>query len=163
MYKGAFGRQPNFAEFIVDRRQVVDGPGLATSKQAFADAFTQRPEFLQKYPAAMTASQFVNALITTVNNTSNVNLSAQQQTYINELTSGATRGQVVREIVEQSAFQNAEYNRAFVLMQYFGYLRRDVDQAGYDFWLNVLNNREPNNYRGMVKAFITSQEYRDRF
>jgi hypothetical protein len=48
-------------------------------------------------------------------------------------------------------------------MQYFGYLRRDADTGGYDFWLNVLNNREPNNYRGMICSFITSIEYQERF
>ena len=48
-------------------------------------------------------------------------------------------------------------------MQYFGYLRRDADPGGYDFWLNVLNNREPNNYRGMICAFLTSIEYQERF
>jgi hypothetical protein len=48
-------------------------------------------------------------------------------------------------------------------MQYFGYLRRNVDQGGYDFWLDVLNNREPNNYRGMICSFITSREYQERF
>jgi hypothetical protein len=48
-------------------------------------------------------------------------------------------------------------------MQYFGYLRRDPDQGGYDFWLNILNNREPNNYRAMVCAFLTSAEYQQRF
>ena len=50
-----------------------------------------------------------------------------------------------------------------LLMQYFGYLRRDVDQGGYDFWLDVVNNRELNDYRGMVCAFITSSEYQLRF
>ena len=48
-------------------------------------------------------------------------------------------------------------------MQYFGYLHRDVDQGGYDFWLDVVNNREPNNYHGMVCSFITSTEYQLRF
>jgi hypothetical protein len=47
-------------------------------------------------------------------------------------------------------------------MQYFGYLRRDPDQGGYDFWLNVLN-QQPDNARGMVCAFITSAEYQQRF
>ncbi|HEX8097058.1 MAG TPA: DUF4214 domain-containing protein, partial [Pyrinomonadaceae bacterium] len=51
----------------------------------------------------------------------------------------------------------------FVLAEYFGYLRRDAEQGGYDFWLNVLNNRVPGNFRSMVCAFITSQEYQERF
>jgi hypothetical protein len=47
-------------------------------------------------------------------------------------------------------------------MQYFGYLRRDPDQGGYDFWLNILN-QQPQNFRGMVCAFLTSTEYQQRF
>jgi hypothetical protein len=57
-------------------------------------------------------------------------------------------------------------------MQYFGYLRRNPNDApeitldfqGYNFWLNKLNQ-----YQGdfvgaeMVKAFIVSGEYRQRF
>jgi hypothetical protein len=47
-------------------------------------------------------------------------------------------------------------------MQHFGYLRRDVDEGGYQFWLNMLNNN-PTNFLGMVCAFITSTEYQHRF
>ena len=54
-----------------------------------------------------------------------------------------------------------------MLTEYFGYLRRNPDQGGYDFWLNVLNesgrNGNPANYRGMVCSFITSTEYQRRF
>lgn len=52
---------------------------------------------------------------------------------------------------------------SIVLMEYFGYLRRDPDEAGFNFWLDVLNNRTPGNYRSMVCAFITSREYQLRF
>ena len=51
-------------------------------------------------------------------------------------------------------------------MQYFGYLRRDPDQGGYDFWLNILKNKLSNDssgYRAMVCAFLTSTEYQLRF
>jgi Tol biopolymer transport system component len=61
------------------------------------------------------------------------------------------------------AFVDAEFNSGFVLSQYFGFLRRDPDQAGFDFWLNVLNNNVPGNFRSMVCAFITSAEYQRRF
>src|SRR5206468_9451218 len=74
-----------------------------------------------------------------------------------------TRAQALLELIENREFKEREYNPSFVLMQYFGYLRRDADQDGYGFWLNVLNNREPGNYRGMVCSFITSQEYQHRF
>jgi hypothetical protein len=69
----------------------------------------------------------------------------------------------LREAIEQPIFVNGEYNPAFVIMEYFGYLGRNPDQGGYLFWLDVLNNRDPNNYRSMVCAFITSVEYQTRF
>jgi hypothetical protein len=34
--------------------------------------------------------------------------------------------------------------------------------AGFNFWLGVLNS-QPNNFNGMVCAFITSTEYQQRF
>ena len=74
-----------------------------------------------------------------------------------------TRSQVVQDVINIQVFKDREFNPSFVLMEYFGYLRRDVDVGGYNFWLNVLNNREPNNFRGMVCAFITSAEYQQRF
>ena len=49
-------------------------------------------------------------------------------------------------------------------MEYFGYLRRDPDTAGFNFWLNKLNAFGGNFIAAeMVKAFITSNEYRQRF
>jgi len=49
-------------------------------------------------------------------------------------------------------------------MQYYGYLRRDPDQDGFNFWLKKLNQFNGNFINAeMVKAFITSSEYRDRF
>jgi len=73
------------------------------------------------------------------------------------------RSLAVRDAVQANAFAQAEYNKAFVLMEYFGYLRRNPDTGGYDFWLDVLNGREAGNYRGMVCAFLTSSEYQSRF
>ncbi len=48
-------------------------------------------------------------------------------------------------------------------MQYFGYLRRDPDQGGYNFWLGIVNNASVANYYSMVCAFLTSREYQERF
>jgi hypothetical protein len=90
---------------------------------------------------------------------------------ISDLTASTkTRAQVLRAVAEHPNLVNAEFNRAFVLMQYFGYLRRnpndpqDSDYSGYDFWLTKLNQFNGNyNAAEMVKAFITSIEYGHRF
>jgi len=56
------------------------------------------------------------------------------------------------------------------LMQYFGYLRRnpddapDPDFAGFNFWLGKLDQFHGNFIQAeMVKAFITSTEFKQRF
>jgi len=77
---------------------------------------------------------------------------------------------LMRAVAEDVDLRNAEFNRAFVLMQYFGYLRRnpndpqDSDYTGYDFWLTKLNQFGGNYINAeMVKAILTSIEYRQRF
>jgi glucose/arabinose dehydrogenase len=75
-----------------------------------------------------------------------------------------TRAQVFRLIAESEELRQAEFRRAFVLMQYFGYIRRDPDAAGFNFWLGKLNSFNGDYIRAeMVKAFISSVEYRQRF
>ena len=85
-------------------------------------------------------------------------------------SSPTLRAQVLRSISENSLFAARQTNKAFVLMQYFGYLRRnpndppDSDFAGYNFWLGKLNQFNGNFVNAeMVKAFITSIEYQQRF
>ncbi|HEY6119249.1 MAG TPA: DUF4214 domain-containing protein [Pyrinomonadaceae bacterium] len=167
VYKGGLGRQPVFAEFGPDRRQVVDGPTLEQTKQAFALAFVQRTEFVSRYNAATTAATFVDALIATIQQNSGVDLGGQRQALIDKYNTGADMNQsrafALRDAIDSTAFSNAEYNPSFVLMQYYGYLRRDPDAGGYTFWLDILNNRVPGNFRSMVCAFITSDEYQKRF
>ena len=75
-----------------------------------------------------------------------------------------TRATVLRKISEKSAFRAAEFNSMFVLMEYFGFLRRNPDDGGFDFWLNKLNSFNGDYFAAeMVKAFIESMEYRQRF
>jgi len=157
-YKAALGRDPTYDEFSVDRNNV--------------DAFLSldlpnRPEFQAKYQN----TNFVAALVQTAQTASGVDLTAfinnEEQKYMNCINLGPSvsmcQGEAVKDLANYPAFAQAVYKPSFVLMQYFGYLRRDADPAGYAFWLNVLNNRDPNNYRGMVCSFITSAEYQQRF
>jgi hypothetical protein len=154
------GRQPNYSEFTLDRSKVIAGTNLNASKDALATDFVQRPEFVAFYPASQTNSQFVNKVFDTAGLTP---FTTERQQQIDAMNAGKTRAQVVRDVIDIPAFKTRELNPAFVLMQYFGYLRRDPDPGGYAFWLDILNNRVPNNYLGMVCAFITSSEYQQRF
>lgn len=171
-YKASFGRRPAFMEFTTDHNQVVGGPNLETSKIAFANAFVQRAEFLSRYPESFNGPTFVNTLLATVLQNSGVDISGQRtslteefnQCVIGEASPPAIcRARSIRRIVELPEFVQVEYNRSFVVAEYFGYLRREPDAVGYQFWLNVLDNRQPGNYRGMVCSFITSIEYQMHF
>lgn len=160
IYKGSLGRRPGFTEFTVDRSLVVEGANLEASKLAFAADWVARPVFQQLYPSSMTEDQFVNKLFDTAGL---VPFTTERQQLASDMRNGKTQAQVLREIIEIEAFKTREFNPSFVLIQYFGYLRREPDQGGYDFWLNVVNDRAVNNYRAMVCAFITSREYQERF
>ena len=159
-YKGSLGRRPTYSEFIADYGRLAGTANPEQSKQAFATEWVSRAVFQEVYPSSLTPEQFVNKLFDTAALTP---YTAERQRLANDLRNGKTRAQVLREVIEFTEFRTREYNPSFVLMQYFGYLRREPDPAGYSFWLNVVNDRVPNNYRAMVCAFITSREYQERF
>lgn len=173
-----------FNEFLADTQRigqdvVVLQPGweqkLESNKQAFFLEFVQRPRFAAAFPDSITPEQFVDRLNQNVGNVLSATDRAQAvslfggSTYANNKTACA---QALRLVAENQTFSAAEFNRAFVLMQYFGYLRRNPDDApealrdysGYDFWLTKLNQFNGNYIDAeMVKAFISSTEYRQRF
>jgi hypothetical protein len=160
LYKGSLGIQPSFQQFIMDRSRVVGGPNLQQEKLALANDFVTREAFTARYPSGQTPEEFVNKLFDTAGL---FPFTAERALLAQDIRNGKTRAQAVMEVIEIPQFKSREFNPAFVLMQYFGYLRRNADADGYAFWLDVLNNREPNNYIGMVCAFITSVEYQQRF
>lgn len=167
LYNAGLGRQISFKEFTIDRGQVTGGENLEVAKETFLEQFVERPEFVQKYGSATTAESYVDALLATVKQNSGVDLSSERGALIDKYNlirdNKEKRPEILKDVIEKAAFKQAVYNSSFVLMEYFGYLKREPEKAGYDFWLNVLNNKEPENYRGMVCSFITSDEYQLRF
>jgi hypothetical protein len=187
-YKAAFGNMPGtpvpltFAEFLADRQQLANGvvigqPGADTqlemNKTAYFSAFVQRARFTSTYPAALTPEQYVDALNV---NTGGSLTTGERQAALNEFGGAATtadvgaRARALRRVVENGEFSRLEKNRAFVLMEFFGYLRRDPNDppdgnfGGYNFWLAKLEQFNGDFVRAeMVKAFITSDEYLRRF
>ena len=159
-YEVALDRRPTYAEFVPDMA-LVGGPqspeSEVLSKTAYTDAWMQRPEFKSRYDG-LGNTAYVNAL------EANAEVAvSNKQALIDALNSGSmNRGQVLRNIVESQAVANRFFNRAFVSMQYFGYLRRDPDAIGFQNWVNTLN-AAPSNFRHMIFGFLFSTEYRQRF
>jgi len=190
-YKAGYGNLPGapvplrFNEFLPDTQLIGQGvvvgatnwqTKLEDNKKAYAAAFGARASLATVLPTSLTPAQFVDSLYMNAGVASPP--AAERTAAINEFggagntTDTAARGRALRRVAENSMLGQQEFNRAFVLMQYYGYLRRnpyDPPEAGlnfdgYNFWLNKLNQFGGNYVDAeMVKAFITSGEYRQRF
>jgi TolB protein len=184
-YKVAYDDQPvplSLKEFLNDTQRIGSGvivgqqgweQVLEDNKRAYADDFVMRPRFTTAYPTTLTPAAFVDTLYLKAGVTPSA---TERQAAINEFGSATTtddtvaRARVLRRVAENSVLVRQEFNKAFVLMQYFGYLRRNPNDApdnnldGYNFWLSKLNQFNGNFIDAeMVKAFLDSGEYRLRF
>jgi hypothetical protein len=193
--KAAFGNAkstPRYAVFLRDQREISNGiivgqPGfqqqLDTNKQNYLEDFVSRPEFVAQFPQGMTAADYVDKLYA---NTGATPTTAERNAAIAAYGNGDTttkRANALKSVADSDSVFKTLYNPSFVLMQYYGYLRRNPDDApdnnfsGYDFWLNKMNSfsQPGENVRDetvalrrvrraeMVRAFIESLEYRGRF
>jgi len=185
MHKAATGQMPRLAEFFADTRKTAEGVVvgragwealLEENQRRFADEFVARPEFRERYPETLTPAQYVDALNNNISHpwreTEPGALSpSERERLVQGLAGGAaTRASVLRQMAAHPDFVEQEFDRAFVLMQYFGYLRRNPNEGpdtgwdGYDYWLAKLNTFRGNYIDAeMVKAFLDSTEYRKRF
>jgi Bacterial Ig domain len=146
---------------------------LETNKQAFMTAFVGRSRFVAAYPVTMTPTEFIDKLFT---NAGVVPADSDRMAAVAEFGSAnttsdpAARARALRLVAENSALTQKEFASAFVLMEYFGYLRRDANSTpdanfdGYNFWLGKLETFKGNYQQAeLVKAFLSSTEYRGRF
>ena len=133
----------------------------------------QRSQFAGTYPTTLSPESFVDSLFANAGVTPTTD---DRTAAINEFGGGtdtndaAARARALLRVAENSTLAQQEFNRAFVLMQYFGYLRRNPNDApdnnfdGFNFWLDKLNSFNGDFIQAeMVKAFISSSEYRKRF
>jgi YVTN family beta-propeller protein len=161
-YSVALGRKPDYAEFIPDLAKVsgfLTDAEKEANKVAFVDEFMARTAFKSKYDSTINnPASYVDALLQTAGLPNHPSRAG----WIAGLTNGTlTRAQVLRQLAESAEAYSKFYNEAFVVMQYFGYLRRDPDIFYLD-WIKTMD-QNPANYRGMIDGFMNSLEYRQRF
>jgi glucose/arabinose dehydrogenase len=183
VHKAAFGDLPGRPVpvrrevFLPDMqavgRDIIVGVGqwqaaLEANKRSYLEEFVTREAFVDLYPTGQTPAAYVDAL----NRNAGSALSpAERDDLVARLSDGReTRATALRRVAEDATLRAAEFNKAFVLMQYFGYLRRNPDDGGnqnfggWRFWLDKLEANGGDYRRAeMVKAFIVSIEYRRRF
>jgi hypothetical protein len=170
LYRASFGRRPLYAEFMPDTKTVAQNvmvgrigweQQLSQNKQEFLDGWVQRSAFRATYDF-LTNDRFVDTLIANTG----VNYAADERdALVMGLNLGSlSRVGVLQRVATDSRFAQEKRNDAFVMMEYFGYLRRDPDAAGFQYWLNKLDQFNGNFERAdMVRAFIVSSEFRSRF
>jgi hypothetical protein len=160
-YSVALGRKPNYAEFMPDLAKVsgfLTDAEKEANKVAFVQEFMARPAFQTKYGSLSDPTAYVDALLSTAG----LPTHSLRVVWITGLTSSTlTRADVLRQLAESTEAYNKFYNQAFVVMQYFGYLRRDPDSL-YLKWIEIIDGNG-GDYRNMVNGFMNSAEYRQRF
>ena len=176
MQKASYATMPKYAPFMrdlqdVSRGIIVNAPGwqqkVAGNQQQFADKWVSRPEFTAIFDG-LSNMAYVNALYA---NAGVIPNQPERDALVARLDAAdETRSAALLEVANNLGYRQKEMNSAFVLMEYFGYLRRDpnalpdIDMNGYKFWLDKLNQFGGNFQDAeMVKAFIISLEYRQRF
>ncbi|MGH9942074.1 MAG: Calx-beta domain-containing protein, partial [Pyrinomonadaceae bacterium] len=181
-YRASFGYRvsqglvlPAYSEIVADLSAVTGQTtaDLHQRRAAFAEAFTRRPEFVAAY-GGLSDQAFVDTLLgrytltqITTEDPANPDATGQvtltRQQLVAQLAGRTlTRGQALRAVVQSSEVTAREFNEAFVAMQYYGYLRRTPEEAGYQMWLRVINNQQ-NGVRVMINGFLNSPEYQLRF
>jgi len=159
-YDAALGRRPTYKEFIPDMQKVggAQSPEQeVVSKNQYMNDFVLKDEFKAIYDG-LNNQGYVDKL----EQTAGVTIS-NKATLVNALNAGTqTRAQVLRTFIESQPVFDKFFNRGFVTMQYFGYLRRDPDTIGFKNWVDTLN-ADPSNFRHMIFGFIFSTEYLNRF
>jgi hypothetical protein len=178
----ATNNMPAFEEFERDtqavQRGVIVGQGdweqiLNNNRDTFMREFVTRAEFVGLYPTTDTPTQYVDKLYLHAGITPTAGERGNTIAEFGSATIAAEsgqRGRALLDVTQNGGFQQREMNRSFVQMQYFGYLRRnpndapDDNFAGFDFWLTKLNAFGGNFIDAeMVKSFLLSIEYRRRF
>jgi len=171
-HKSSDSSRVTFASFASDASVVGDnvvvGQGdwqaqLETNKEAYAERVVSSADFAARFPSSQTATDYVAALYSSAGVTPTQGETADAVAAFGA-GGAAGRAAALRKVADSDSLTRAEFNPSFVLMEYFGYLRRDPDQAGYAFWLSKLNQFDGDyNAAEMVKAFLSSDEYRQRF
>ncbi|MBV8858201.1 MAG: hypothetical protein JOZ02_14820 [Acidobacteria bacterium] len=185
MHKAATGQMPRMDVFFADTRKtaenvVVGREGweaqVEENQRRFSEEFVARAEFKERYPETLTPAQYVDALNNNISHPFRENepgalSNSEREELIQGLSAGTeTRATVLRKMALNPDFTRQEFNNAFVLLEYFGYLRRNPNEGpdttwdGYNYWLAKLNTFGGDYVNAeMVKAFLDSDEYRKRF
>ncbi|HEX3229692.1 MAG TPA: hypothetical protein VHQ95_12035 [Pyrinomonadaceae bacterium] len=169
--KASYGRMPRREEFMSAMRllgrDLVYGSSLwetqlHRNRAALLKEWTISPEFKRLYEGKSNAE-----LVDTLLKNAGISWSASKRDeLVNSLTTQTDPHQAaLLSVISDSAFSASEYNNAYVLAHFFGYLRRNPDDApdfdlkGFNFWRDRLNSW--GDYRTISMAFMESEEYRN--
>ncbi|MFL6209181.1 MAG: hypothetical protein ACJ74W_10040 [Pyrinomonadaceae bacterium] len=168
-YDAALGRLPRYAEFLPELGRIGQARTeveLEANKSAYLDDFMQHAEFTARY-GGLTDATHAEDFVTRLEQTAGVHLGNHAQLVADMHSGVKTAAQTLRAFLESPEVNEHFIFRGFVTMQYFGYLRRDPEPAGWNAWVNVLTNGNdvvrPGDYRTLIFGFVHSQEYRHRF
>jgi hypothetical protein len=190
-YEAGLNRRPQYEEFMRDLNAIGLGvevgicdwqQRLAAQRTSFTEQLVERAEFKALLPEGMAAGAFADKLFANVGATP---AATEREAVVAAYGVGNAQGRAaaLAAALETGAVFNRLYNPGFVLVEYFGFLRRDpddppdTDMSGHAFWLAKMDSltlpgedaRLESDAFGrikrseMIRAFIVADEYRKRF
>jgi hypothetical protein len=159
-FYSAVGKIPLYEGFMPDFAKVsgfLSAPELEANKVAFINEFMTRADYQNLYGSIAGNDAYVTALLSTLGLPNH----ARKTEWVTALNNGTSRAVVLRAVTEDGQVYSKYFNEAFVIMQYFGYLRRSAD-ISYLNWIAEMN-KPGGDYRVMINGFLNSAEYRNRF
>jgi hypothetical protein len=170
LFKPSYGTMPRRQEFLtamslLGRGLFIGAPDwekqLETNRAVLLDDWTNSREFKQLYDGIDNA-KFIETLLRNAGIEWSVNERSRLAAALDRQTE--SRQSALLAVVEDKNLYAREYDTAYVLVHFFGYLRRNPDDApdrdlkGLMFWRDQLNRS--GDYRVISRAFIESDEYR---
>jgi hypothetical protein len=158
LYDAVLGRLAHFQEFMDDVRRLNGFQTVAEqvkAKENYVKDFTARAEFQTLYGSSTTADAFISALSAKAGVTP-----ASRATLVQ--LAGTDKAAALKAFIETPEVSAKYYDDGFIAMQYYGYLRREPEAAGFKFWQQKMIETS-HDYRFMVSGFINSDEYNLRF
>ena len=170
-YKVAYGRAPTFEEMMADAKVVgrgvyVPAPGWRETLEANKGTLTNSMAAGQLFKSlhdARTNREYVESLYVNIG----VRPSPSERDSLVALLDAGTedRASILRRVAENRQLYRNEYNRAYVLAHFFGYLRNDPNAPGQD--LKEFNSRldalnRTRDYRGLTHDFVRLTQHLTR-
>ncbi|HEX8162696.1 MAG TPA: hypothetical protein VF538_12565 [Pyrinomonadaceae bacterium] len=157
LYRAALDRPPGYPEFWEAHMRLAQSSG-PDAKLSFTKLWLEGGDPRRRYPPELSPAEFAARV------PGGDAAAGGRASRAAGVGGGAgARAEFFAAEAERLRDDAAEYERAFVTMQYFALLRREPESGARDQWRARLASGSERDYLKLVEGFLGSGEYRARF